>query len=185
MTSFSERLAAAKAAARPTRDVQVLLDADLSEKREELRAELERVKATAANDPRLSAVDPEETDLQEKLDAVLEESADALVTLRFTRLPGNEWSDLTSRCPVRLDAPIDRQYGYNMQAVSTLAAPISGVRVEDDAEVSLEDSEWVDLFETISGHEFILVMDAIYELNEYEPAQRVSSLKKALATRPA
>ena len=195
MTTFSERLAAAKSASRPTRTVQVLLDADLSAKREELRAELERARTAAASDQRLAAVNTAEQAVQTKLDELLNESAESLVTLRFSRLPGDKWAEITARCPVRLDAPIDRQYGYNMHAVCRLAAPVSGVRVEGDGEVPLtvtkatEETpavdEWADLFGTISGHEFGLIIDAIYDLNEYSPAAGITQLKKELATRTA
>lgn len=195
MSGFSERLAAAKAAPRPTKDVQVLLDDDLAAKREALQNEIDAVRAESENDPRLTGVNPTEGKLQKKLDALLKASDEALVTLRFTRLPGDKWADITARCPVRVDAPIDRQYGYNMQAASMIAAPLCGVRVEGDVEVPLtvtkatEETpavnEWADLFTTITGHEFIRIMDAIYEMNEYAPAERINSLKKALATRPA
>lgn len=195
MSGFSERLAAAKSAPRPTKDVQVLLDDDLAARREALQAEIDAAKAEAENDPRLTGANPTEGKIQKKLDALLKESKEALVTLRFTRLPGDKWADITARCPVRVDAPIDRQYGYNMQAASMIAAPLCGVRVDGDEEIPLtvtaatEDTpavnEWADLFTTITGHEFIRIMDAIYEMNEYAPAERINSLKKQLATHPA
>jgi len=196
MSTFSEQLAAAKSSARPTKDVQVILDPGLAKQRAALVAEVEAAKAKAENDPRLSAVNEEELKVQEKLDALLEASADSLRTLRFTQLSGDKWGEITSRCPVRLDAPIDRSYGYNMQQASTMAAPLCGVAVDDDGtEVSLVVSEatadspavdeWADLFATITGHEFIRVMDAIYELNEWAPGERINTLKKQLANRPA
>ena len=193
MTSFSERLSAAKAAPRPTLDVSVLLDADLSAKREELQAAVDRARASADVDRRLASdpeTDPAVMKVQKKLDALIAESQGALVTLRFTSLPGSQWADITARCPVRLDAPIDRQYGYDMQAASTFAAPLCGVRLEDGVEVPLTVTpasegvaavdDWADLFITITGHEFIRIMDAIYELNEYAPAQRIAAAKKGL-----
>lgn len=196
MSSFSERLAAAKAAPRKTKDVSILLDTDLAEQREALRAQIERVRDVAAQNQRLAGgPNPEEVRLQEQLDKLLADSADALITLRFERLAGDTWSEITARCPVRLDAPIDRQYGYNMHQVCKLAAPISGARVEGDELVPLivqaatpdtpAIDEWADLFQTISGHEMILIIDAIYDLNAWDPAHQVASLKKELATRPA
>jgi len=192
MSSFKDRLAAAKSAARPTREVTVSLDADVSDKRAALQAELEAARANP--DARLATKSAPEL-VQEKLDELLTITADSLIALRFSRMPGDEWAEITARCPVRIDAPVDRQYGYNMHAVCRLAAPLCGVRIEDGKEVALEVvpasagvpavDEWADLFTTISGHEFGLVIDAIYELNEYEPAQRVAQMKKELATRPA
>ena len=192
MSSFKERLAAAKAAPKPTREVTVSLDADVSEKRAALQAELEAARANP--DARLAAKSAPEL-VQEKLDELLTITADSLITLRFSRLSGPAWAEITARCPVRLDAAIDRRYGYNMHAVCRLAAPMCGVRVEGEELVPLEVvpasagvpavDEWADLFDTISGHEFGLIMDAVYELNEYEPAQRIAQMGKELATRRA
>lgn len=185
MTSFSERLEAAKSAARPTRDVTVTLDSDLSARREVLAAALDAATLADANDKRLTGENPAIAEARDALAALEVGAADALLTLRFTRLSGDKWAEITARCPLRLDAPIDRQYGYNMHAVCKLAAPLSGVRVDGAETEPLETAEWVDLFDITSGHEFGLIVDAIYELNEYEPAQRVAALKKELATRPA
>lgn len=192
MSSFSDRLASAKAAVKPFRDVVVSLDADVSERRAELVEAL--AKARANPDARLAAKSALDL-IQEQLDELLALTADSLVTLRFSRMSGVDWAEVTARCPVRLDAAIDRQYGYNMHAVCALAAPLSGVRVEGGELVPLVVSaasagvpavnEWADLLTTVSGFEFGLIVDAIYELNEYEPASRVASLVKELATRPA
>ncbi|MCU1441138.1 MAG: hypothetical protein JWP85_2135 [Rhodoglobus sp.] len=196
MSTFSERLAAAKVAPRKTKDVSILLDTDLAEQREALRDQIGRVRAIADADQRLSGgTHPAEVLLQEQLDKLLADSAESLITLRFARLSGDAWSEITARCPVRPDAPIDRQYGYNMHAVCKLAAPISGARVDGEDLVPLlvtpasegvpAVDEWSDLFNTISGHEMVLIIDAIYDLNAWDPAMQVSSLKKELATRPA
>ena len=190
MSDFSDRLVSAKAAVRPSRDVVVSLDADVSERRAVLREELE--KARANPDARLASKSEPEL-IQGQLDELMALTADSLVTLRFTRMSGDEWAEITARCPVRLDAAIDRQYGYNVHGVCKLAAPLCGVRVDGDELVPLVVSaaaqgvpavdEWADLFDTISGHEFGLIVDAIYELNEYEPASRVAQLKKELNSR--
>lgn len=183
MSNFKERLTAAKDAAKPYRDVVVSLDADISEQRALLRSQIDA--ARKSNDARLAAKS-EADELQEKLDELNELVAESLVTLRFTRLSGVEWAEITARCPMRLDAPIDRQYGYNMHSACKLAAPVSGGRLEDGVVVPLEVTdqvnEWQILFDTISGHEFSIIVDAIYELNEYEPAARITQLKKESAT---
>lgn len=101
-----------------------------------------------------------------------------LATLRFEPLLGDAWAEITGRCPVRLDAPIDRNYGYNMHAVCKLAAPLSGALVGED---TLTDEDWADLFAVLSGHELTLIIDAVYDLNEYSPAQRIGTIKKEYA----
>lgn len=181
MTSFSERLSAAKEAERPTREVVVCLDSAISEQRAQLRSELEAAKNPV--DARLAQA-PDEGLIQAKLDELMNLTEESLVTLRFTRLSGAEWSEIAARCPARIDAPVDRQYGYNIHAACRVAAPLSGVVVDGDKVEKISEEEWTDLFSTISGHEFGLIVDAIYALNEWEPASHMAQLKKELATRP-
>ena len=182
MSSFQDKLKAARKA-RPTRDVQVVLDGEIAVERDRLLAELE------VNDPdeRLGAgVDKEA--VRERLDELAVVAQDAMITLRFTRLPGDKWAEITSRYPVRPDVPIDRHYGYNFDAVCTAAARVSGVRVEDDAEVPLvvreatDDSpaidEWAELFDVLAGADVAAIRDAVWSLNEYEPQQRLNALVK-------
>lgn len=175
MSSFAEKLAAAKES-RPTRDVQVVLDADLAAERAKLVAQIEA--ANENRDDRLSAKSPAD-ELTETLEALNETASEALVTFRFTRLPGRVWSELTSKHPVRVDVPIDRRYGYNFDSVCELAAMASGVRIDGDDDVPLSADEWTDLFDALSGNEVGLIRDAVWSLNEWEPQQRVGELVKA------
>jgi len=174
LSSFSEKLAAARAA-RPTKDVQVVLDGELSIERDRLLAQLEN----AGDDQRLGAKS-EADEIRERLDALAEAAADSLVTLRFTRMPGREWAELNSHHPVRPDVPLDRHFGYNYDALCEDAAKRSGVRVEGDEVVSLTDEEWAELFDVLSGSEIGLIRDAVWSLNEYEPQQRLNTLVKGL-----
>lgn len=198
MSDFSARLSAAHEAPRPTRDVTVLLDDGLSSKRQALQERLERAKSASVLDQRLTSVSPHEKTarkVQAELDALTGEAAGSLVVLRFTRLAGDKWADITARCPADMTIAVDRHYGFNMNLACKLAAPLSGVRVEGDEEFPLavipasegvpKVDEWATLFDTISGHEFGQIIEAIYALNEFDPASRVSELKKELATRPA
>jgi len=184
MTSFDQLLAQAKTRQRATLDVQVLLDPALADRRELLMK-------TRPLDQRLTAVDP----AKEELEQLMAKAADALVTLRFTELPGEQWQEIAARCPARPSAPIDRQHGYNVDIACRLAAPLCGVRVDGDdllplrVEKATENSaavnEWDELFAVISGHEIALIFSAIYELNVYAPAKRIADLGKDLATRTA
>src|SRR5690554_1871793 len=128
MSSFAEKLAAAKES-RPSKDVQVVLDAELSAERARIEAEIEV--ASQKTDGRLSAKSPVDA-LRETLETLNEKAEESLITLRFTRLPGRAWSELTSKHPVRVEVPIDRRYGYNFDAVCEAAAVVSGARVEGD-----------------------------------------------------
>lgn len=185
MSSVSEKLAAAKAAPRPFLDVSVALTDTLSDGRAVLRQSLVDAKKSRAKDrnEKVAKVEAE-------LESLLRAEVESLLTLRFYKLDGDRWADLTAQCPLRLNSPIDRQYGYNILAVVKLAAPLSGVSIEGDQEVPLtvleasEDNpqpvnEWADLFRILSGHEVSRIVDTVYRLNEYDPAERVSRLKKA------
>jgi len=190
MTSPSEQLAAAKAAQeqnRPFRDVTVLLDAGLAEKRDELREQLAAAKAEVARDKRLSAGDPPAiVELQEQLDAILVESEASLQTIRFVKATPTFWANVTASCPVRLGAPTDEHYGYNMTRATQLVAPKCGGWLVDGEVLPLaDDAEWADLFETISGGEFAEMESAVFDLNVYGPAVARAALSKELATRPA
>ena len=177
---FKERLAAARAA-RPYKDVQVVLDGVISAERERLEQELETVDD---GDGRLGATSKAD-EIQAQLDELAEQSADALLTLRLTRLPGRDWSTLTSKCPVRPDVPIDRHYGYNYDAACEAAARYrdpAGVvyahRLEDGEPVEISDDEWADLFDVLSGSDIGKIRDAVWALNEYDPEQRLNALVK-------
>jgi hypothetical protein len=172
LTAFDDLLARAAAAPRPSRDVDVNLDPTVSERIAELEAELELI-----TDPRLGDARPGK--IHEQIDHLRVESADALVTLRFTQLPGQDWSELTARSPMRVDVAIDRTYGYNYHEVCKAAAVKAGVRVVGDGTEPLTGEQWTSLWTVLSGHEFERICSVIWELNEWEPQQRIDSAKKA------
>jgi hypothetical protein len=197
MTSFSEKLAAAKTTARPTADVAVVLNNTLSERRAALDDELADALEIPA-DVRLASKSPQQIEIErieQEIAAVDAEAAEALVTLRFTRMNPWAWAEVTAHCTMRPDVALDRKYGYNYQEVCRLVAPLSGARVEGEITVPLivqeatdttpAIDEWADLWDSISGHEVIRIVDTIFFLNEFEAENRIEQLKKALATRPA
>jgi len=186
MSTYGEKLAAAREK-RPSKDVQVCFDGELAVAREALLAELDEAKKLDAVDARLATPSNEnEMKVRERLEQLSEAAQDALVTFRFTRIPGKEWASLTSRHPVRVDVPIDRHYGYNYDAVCEAAARFVdpktqqafGQRVEGDEFATLSDEEWSETFDVLSGSEIGLIRDAIWELNEWEPQQRLAQLVK-------
>ncbi|TFD27523.1 hypothetical protein [Cryobacterium cryoconiti] len=197
MSSITEKIAAAKAAPKTTLDVTVSLLRDLAEKRAELTAELATAKE--ANDDRLSAPTAASV-VQEKLDEILAEEADSLVTLRFTRLPGDEWTKLTRLCPPDPNSLLDQFYKYSLDEVCKLAAKfvhadgtVYGHVVNgDDLEVPVvhrktksnpnPTDEWQDIFTATSGPEFSSIVDALYALNVYGPSERLLELKKVSAS---
>ena len=180
MTTFGERLAAAREA-RPTKDVTIILDEEINKERALLLAELE----AADDEQRLGAKNAAD-EIRERLDALQQAAEEAGETLRFTRIPGRDWAALTSRNPVRIDSPIDRHYGYNIDAVTEAAARFRdkngrayGHRIENGEPVDISAEEWDDIYELQSGTEVTDIRDAIWALNEYEPQQRIQALVKA------
>jgi hypothetical protein len=184
MSSFKEKMAAAKMAPRQTMDVSVSLNRDLAEKREELLAEL--AAARENNDDRMSAPTAASS-IQTKLDAILTEEDDTLIVLRFTRLPGDAWNALTRLCPPTPGSILDAHYRYGLDAVCKLAAkyvdpdglPFGHV-VEGDELTTTTD--WDDIFAAISGPEFSTIVDTLYALNVYAPTERLAELKKRSAS---
>jgi hypothetical protein len=104
-----------------------------------------------------------------------------LRTLRFTQLPGTEWGWLCAINPVRLEVPLDKQYGYNFHAVVHAAAKLNGVLANDDGDEAVSAETWDALFAQLSGNEYTRLADAIWGLNEWGPGLAVSKAKKALA----
>lgn len=188
MSTFAEKLAAAKAAPRPTSDVQVLLAADLVAERDRLQAIID----APVEDERLGAATAQD-DAQAALDALLLTAGDAVITLRFTQLRGTDWAALTSEFPPRSGVAVDKMYAYNFDAVTLAAARfvdadgrVYGHRLEDGVEVPLvvkpETDEWADLFDALSGHDLRNVRNTIWGLNEYLPQMQMEALGKAFGT---
>ena len=181
MSTFAEKLAAKKAAARPTADVQILLAADLSAERDRLQEIIDAPEL----DTRLASESPSDA-ARKDLDALMESAGESLITLRFTQLRGSDWSALTSQHPPRPFVPIDENYGYNFDAATTHAARFVdaserhyGARIEDGAEVPLSSEEWTDLFDAISGHEANAIRNTVWGLNEYLPKLQLEAMGKA------
>lgn len=178
MGSFNEKLAAAKEKGRPSKTVTVSLDAEVSGRLAELEAAVE-VEKTKPDDGRLAKSSPL-SKLLEQVEAVKTEFADTLVDLKFTRLVGADWLDITSTHPPRPDVLADKLvFGYDFQAVTREAAMKSGVLIEEGAERELSDAEWDDLLGLLSGGDHEQIANAVYALNEGE-SNRAVELGKAL-----
>jgi hypothetical protein len=181
---FSDKLSAAKAAPRPTRDTKVVLDSDVAHRRRELIDAIDNAQKPQADGRLAMGVDI--GPLQEELDALEAEFTGSLVTLRFTRMLGMDWAELVIKNPPRQDVLVDQYVGnYNVHAVTRAAAIATGAVVnEDGTTYAPTATEWDDLFNTISGAEFNDVVDTVYALNQGEPMQAVQvALKAQAATR--
>ena len=99
-----------------------------------------------------------------------------LYELVFERADGDVWAECVSRHPARADAVIDLRYGYNFNAVVLEIAPKTG-RLADGTAIPGE--AWADLIPSLAGAEIAAVTDAIWALNEWDPAQEIERAKKA------
>jgi hypothetical protein len=106
--------------------------------------------------------------------------AGKLRTFRFTQLTGQEWGWLVAINPVRLESPLDRRYGYNFHGVCHGAAKLNGVVVDGDSVETVSAETWDKLWPALSGHDYQVMGDTIWELNEYAPGAAVAKAKKAL-----
>lgn len=181
MKTFDEKIEAARKR-RTFQDVTVLLDEELALERELL---VEALK-TADRDSRLGS-QSESEEIRAKIAVLDEEAAEAVDVLRFTRLPGRAWTELTAKFPARGDVAVDVNYGYDYAKVCEAAAKYRNPRTQEayahrmdgETPVELVDDQWDVLFESLTGGEVARVYDAIWEQNEYKSAERINELVKA------
>lgn len=107
------------------------------------------------------------------------ELAGKVATLKFYRSSGTVWADIIAKCPARIAASIDRNYGYNYQMASRAAAVLDGRVLDSDKELKQTREQWDALFDVIAGGELEKIHSAIWELNVYDPQVRLVEAKKA------
>ncbi len=171
MGSFNEKLAAAKEKGRPSKTVTVALDDEVAARLAELDERIEAEKQKP-DDGRLAKSSPL-AKLIKEADEVRDQFANSLVDLKFTRLVGEGWSDLTLNNPPRPNVLADMYFQYDFNAVTRHAAVESGVLVDGDDEQELTAEQWEDLFSVVSGDDHRRIADAIFALNEGDSARAV------------
>lgn len=179
--SFKDKLAAAKAS-RPFKDQPIILAEEISQEVADLEAELAGIDES---DGRLGVASRAD-EIRARIAELAPVAEEASEIIRVYRLPGRDWVNLTVENPPRPDVAIDTLYGYNFDAVCDAALLYRdpktdasyAFRLEDGQQVEIDREEWDDLFTIVSGREFALLRDAVYELNEYEPQSRLNELVK-------
>lgn len=175
--SLTERIAATNPTKPRFIDVKVSIDAELSEQREALEAELKAAKEKDT-DRRQGQVDPT-IEIQERIDALEAQESGQLLTLRFTKLSGLEWTELATAHTARPKAGIDASVGFNYPKVCTLAAETNGVLVDGDDITPIKSGEWKELWASLSGFDVGRIFESIWTLNVAIHAGRLSRLGKA------
>lgn len=99
---------------------------------------------------------------------------------KFTKMDGVAFAAETLRHPPRMEITIDREFGYNVSALSLAVAPLCGVRLDGDEHVSMSADEWRELFDVVDGGAIESITNTIFELNEFSSAKAVRAAKKVL-----
>jgi len=175
--SVQDRIEKMKAAPVPFYDVDVYLGVDVSDQVEALQSQIEeRRKVAGQRQSRKAVVD----DIEQQIADLEARNADALVTLRFTKLPGDKYADLTGHHNPRLDSPLDLNAHYNVDEVVKAAAKLSGAEVDGETVTPLMPQQIDELWPMLSGAEVASIRDVILMLNDYGPRMQVLEAKKAL-----
>jgi len=101
-----------------------------------------------------------------------------LYVLRFERMDGTEWTLACDAATARPGVLLDMRYGYNLRALVPIVAQATGHLVDDDQLVDVSEDQWRAIFKG-AGSTVSRIGDAIFALNEYDPAAEVEALKKA------
>ena len=161
----------------PTRTVIVMLtpNDDAMRRREELLTAIVDVEKAAGE--RLARKAPT-AKLREELAALEKSETKFMRTLRFTKLDGIKWAELTAKYGPREDVAFDAQLGYNHHAVALIAAKVNGTDVTDGAEEPLDDADWETIHKVASGWDIENIATAVLEMNVMRSARTIGRLKK-------
>lgn len=99
-----------------------------------------------------------------------------LYTVRVKRVPGIGWDDIVARCPARAEAHF--RVGYDTGRATRIALEEHGVLLDADG-ADVDEVNWGEILEVVSGVEIRAISAAWWGLNEQEPNNLVVALKKA------
>lgn len=103
-----------------------------------------------------------------------------MVDLNVRPLEPTVWADIKSRHLPREGSPIDRRYGYNLDASAIEAMPVCAVQVDDGKETKWSKDDWAFFFENLSSPDLSIISSVVWALNQYNPDQLREQLKDAL-----
>lgn len=169
MSTIKERLAAAKL---PERSLQVCLRGDLAAEFDELERQLREARQTSPR--RRVGSKADDTALAERIEALREQMASEMLTLRLRALPHAEWQEL--RRKHRDDEDKTNALGIKLEPFLSDVLPRSVVEPEMDAD------DWERLNEVLSAGDFDRLTLTVYDLNSSGvdvPKSRLASLVMA------
>ena len=164
MSTFAEKKAAAKAAARKFKDVVVSLDSGAGDERDELLRQL--AAATTTKDKRLTQK-ADTSKIEARIAEIEAAERDTLTTVRLLRLDPFEWVKLQGA------------NGFDLTKTCSASLPEHARVLDGDTELTQTAEEWAELFTLTSAPDLTNVLNAVYELNVNEPAQRLARVKNS------
>lgn len=98
-----------------------------------------------------------------------------LTDIGFRPVPGRAWADLTATHPPREDSVLDRNVGFNSDAVAG-DYPVDKITVDGEP---VDEETWREITEVLTGPGVKLVAAALWGINHNEPLKRAAELGKA------
>jgi hypothetical protein len=161
----------------PTITVTVCLSTKATEERDAIMVRIREAEAKKGAGDRLSKK-TEVQSLREELAAVEDREREHMHVLRFTKMSGLDFANLTAQFTAREKSALDQQLGYNHHAACLAAAKQSGVELVDDKPVALDDEDWQTIYDIGSGWDLENIVQAVLNLNATGSARLVGRLKK-------
>ena len=161
----------------PTMTVTVCLSTKVNEERDVLMTRIREAEAKKGAGDRLSMKTAVQK-LREELAAVEDREREHMHVLRFTKMKGLDFANLTAQFPAREKSTLDQQLGYNHHAACLAAAKETGLEVVDGADAPIDDDDWATIYDIGSGWDIENIVQANLNLNATGSARLVGRLKK-------
>ena len=151
---------------RPETRVRFCLDGDLKAEHEALEAEFNESRKRTLGDARM--VDPSRQ-LAQQVNDLEERMKESEVEFIVRGLKRGDWNDLVAEHAPRDGNALDKSYGFNVEALMTVAIPKCIASVENHAGEPLEfdvDAEWGPLAEDMTDSQYEDFVLAVLRVNK-------------------
>ena len=169
MTTFKERLAAAKL---PERQVRICLNGDLQARFDELEHELKKRVGIDQQRPARMGDEVGTADLAAELNDIRERMEEATQTFLVRALPRAKWAEKRRQHPPGDDEG-DRSLGVALEPFMAEVMPLCIVDPE------MDEADWEQLQDVLPGGEFDKLFSAVWDVNRSSvdvPFSRLASL---------
>ncbi len=166
----------------PTKDVELVLDAQLSNLRNTAMSALvtaQNARKNVAEGGNVKGADKAVRDAQKAVASVEEQMRDAVLRIRFTALPHKAYSERVRANPPRKG----KQELFNPETLFLDIARRSGQLVENDGNlVPLDGADWESLEAILTDGEIGVIATAVHSINVGTGRSGVGFLSRASAT---